>query len=101
MSWAKTHVERLLLGDTVALRPRGNSMRPLIESGSLVTVEPLPPHLMPAVGDIVLCKVKGMVYLHRVLAREGRRFQIGNAKGHINGWTTREQLFGRVIGIDQ
>ena len=36
-------------------------------------------------GDVVLCKVNGRHYLHLVKAIQGKRFQIGNNRGRING----------------
>ena len=41
MGWASQYVEKLLKGQTVQFRPRGNSMSGKIESGQLVTVVPL------------------------------------------------------------
>jgi hypothetical protein len=65
-----------------------------IESGQLCTVEPVDPTGVK-VGDIVLCKVRGREYLHIVKAIQGPRFQIGNNRGHINGWITAGSIFGR------
>lgn len=73
-------------------------MRGKIESGQLVTVEPLSAD--PQVGDIVLCRVKGSEYLHLVKAIDGARFQIGNNRGHINGWVGRNAIFGRCVAIE-
>jgi len=73
-------------------------MRGKIESEQLVTVEPLPAD--PQVGDIVLCRVRGNDYLHLVKAVDGERFQIGNNRGHINGWVSRNSIFGRCVTID-
>jgi hypothetical protein len=69
-----------------------------VESGQLVTVAPIENHKL-AVGDIVLCKVNGIQYLHLVKAISGDRFQIGNNKGRINGWTSRRNVFGVVTEI--
>lgn len=93
MSWASGYIEGLLRGETVQFRPRGNSMTGKIESGQLVTVVPLVDR-MPRVGDIVLCKVNGTQYLHLVKAVSGERFQIGNNRGRINGWTSLRNIFG-------
>lgn len=41
MSWATLYIEKLKNGETVEFRPRGNSMKGKVESGQLVTVEPL------------------------------------------------------------
>lgn len=98
MGWADGHVTRLAQGETVQFRPRGNSMVGKIASGQLCTVAPLHDHVL-AVGDIVLCRVKGNQYLHLVKAIQGARFQIGNNRGGINGWITQRQIFGRLIDV--
>jgi hypothetical protein len=55
-----------------------------------------------AVGmmDAVAARVAGTVYLHKVTALDGRRVQIGNNRGRINGWTGREKVFGRCVEMD-
>jgi len=79
-------------------------MRGLIESGDLVTVEPLEDE--PNVGDIVLCRVRGSEYLHLVKAvkmGEGkRRYLIGNNRGGTNGWIGRNAIFGvcTEVGVE-
>lgn len=97
MGWASSYIEKLKKGETVKFRPHGNSMSGKIESGQLVTVEPA---TNPKIGDIVLCKVKGKEYLHLVKAISGNRFQIGNNKGHINGWIGLNQIFGKCIEVE-
>lgn len=99
MGWASGHIERLKRGETVSFRPRGNSMSPKVESGQLCTVAPVDPTTL-AVGDIVLCKVKGSEYLHLVKAIQGERFQIGNNRGFVNGWIGRNGIFGRLLRVD-
>lgn len=69
-----------------------------IDSGQLVTVAPLGNRKVET-GDIVLCKVNGVQYLHLVKAVSGDRVQIGNNQGHINGWTSRRNLFGIVTEV--
>jgi len=98
MSWASKYVEKLLQGESVQFRPRGDSMSGKIESGQLVTVVPLLDR-EPRIGEIVLCKVNGTQYLHLVKAISGDRFQIGNNRGRINGWTSRRNIFGICIEI--
>ena len=70
-----------------------------IESAQLVTIEPLGSHQLP-VGDIVLCKVRGMEYLHLVKAISGNRIHIGNNKGRINGRTSHQNIFGVLTKIE-
>lgn len=92
----RTAVEPLLMrGATVLVRGTGNSMTPLIKSGEVVEVAPA---TEVKKGDIVLAKVNGRVYLHKVSAIKQRKnstlFQISNNHGHINGWTT--EVYGKV-----
>ena len=97
MGWATDAIARLQRGETVTLRPRGSSMEPHVRSGQLVTVVPL--DAMPAKRDIVLRRVNGRQYLHFVLAVQGDRVQIGNARGHVNGWTHRSSIYGKVVAL--
>ena len=70
-----------------------------IESGQLCTIEPVDPDVL-VVGDIVLCKVKGHEYLHLVKAIQGKRFQIGNNRGRINGWISTKAIIGKCVRIE-
>lgn len=97
MSWDH-HAKRLEAGETIQFRPNGNSMQPKIESGQLVTVEPIGSEINA--GDIVLCKVRGNYCLHLVKAVRGDQYQIGNNKGHINGWITDHSIYGKCIKIE-
>lgn len=100
MSWADTYIASLQAGETVQFRPRGNSMQGKIESGQLVTVAPATHPV--AVGSIVLCKVNGSQYLHLVVAvGSDGRYQIGNNKGHVNGWCTAANVFGVVTKVEE
>lgn len=99
MSWADSYITALQSGETVQFRPRGNSMQGKIESGQLVTVAPA---IHPiAVGEIVLCKVNGSQYLHLVVAvGSDDRYQIGNNKGHVNGWCTAANVYGVAVAVE-
>jgi hypothetical protein len=99
MGWAATHIEKLRAGETVQFRPRGHSMTGKVDSGNLVTVEPIVPADI-RVGDIVLCKVRGREFLHLVKAIRGAQYQIGNNRGGINGWITANQIFGKCISVE-
>ena len=74
-------------------------MSPKIESGQLCTVSPVAVGDLE-VGDIVLCRVRGAEYLHLVKAIQGGRFQIGNNRGHINGWIGAGSIFGRLDRVE-
>lgn len=97
MGWANKYIETLAKGETIKFRPKGNSMKGKIESGQLCTVEPIKE---PQVGDIVLCRVKGQQYLHLVTAEKGGRFQISNNKGHVNGWVSKDAIFGKCTKVE-
>ncbi|GGT25295.1 hypothetical protein GCM10010222_79070 [Streptomyces tanashiensis] len=92
---------RVAGGTAVTFRPSGSSMVPLIRSRQQVVVVPVDPAKLE-VGDIVLARVAGTVYLHLVssvnLAR--RRVQISNNRGHINGWTSHDRVFGICVAVD-
>jgi phage repressor protein C with HTH and peptisase S24 domain len=93
------YATKLKAGETVKFRPRGNSMQPKIESGQLITVSPVDKSKIQK-GDIVLCKVNGHWYVHLVTAVQGKRFQISNNKGHINGWVGENSVFGIVTNVE-
>jgi hypothetical protein len=100
VGWANNHIAKLQAGEAVQFRPRGNSMTPKIESGQLCTVMPLADDEDVDEGDIVLCKVNGNHYLHLVKAIQGKRLQIGNNHGRVNGWTSRQQIYGKLKKVE-
>jgi hypothetical protein len=75
----------------------GQSMKPIIESGSLLTFEKCED---PNVGDVVFCKVKGRIIdAHKVTAKnEKRGWKISNNHGFDNGWT--KTIYAKVIEIE-
>jgi len=93
----KEKIEQLQEGKRVTIKPKGNSMYPIIKSKQTVLVEPT--RLKDCeVDDVVLCKVKGKVYLHLIKAKDKKRgVQICNKKGRINGWT--KKVYGKVSVI--
>jgi hypothetical protein len=101
MGWLDTIAARVAGGETVEFRPTGSSMVPLIYSRQLVTVSPVDAAAVE-VGDIVLCRVAGAIYLHLVSAvdRSGARVQISNNRGRVNGWTNQARLFGICTAVD-
>lgn len=101
MGWAATYIQKLKAGETVKFRPKGSSMSGRIEPGQLVTVAPVKDASEVVVGSIVLCKVHGREFLHLVKAERHRnQWQIGNNKGHINGWIGVGSIFGRCISVE-
>ncbi|MGN9911311.1 hypothetical protein ACTMTJ_27510 [Phytohabitans sp. LJ34] len=101
MGMLESMASRVAQGATVQFRPTGSSMVPLIHSRQLVTVAPVDPAKL-AVGDIVLAKVAGTVYLHLVSALDAGagRVQISNNRGRVNGWTTYARVYGICTAVD-
>jgi len=99
MGWANFAIERLRQGETVQIRPKGHSMRGRVNDGDLVTLEPCEADKL-AVGDVVLVRVNGNVYLHLIKAINGRRFQIGNNRGRINGWVGANAIYGKAVKVE-
>lgn len=89
-NWASYAIEKLLEGKSATVTPHGNSMIGRVASGQEVLVEPGEPE----VGDVVLVRCKGNIYLHLVKAQQGDRFLIGNNRGRVNGWVHRAAIFG-------
>jgi hypothetical protein len=52
------------------------------------------------VGGVVLCKVIGREYLHLIKAVQGERNQIGNNRGRINGWVSRNGILGKCVRVE-
>ncbi len=94
------YVKLLKEGQTVKFRGHGNSMQGRIESGQLITVEPIGDREI-RVGDILLCKVDGRLWVHlcTAIGSDGR-YQISNNKGHVNGWCKPNNAFGIVIKVE-
>ncbi|MFG1793621.1 S26 family signal peptidase [Nocardia sp. NPDC049149] len=92
---------RVAAGALVEFRPTGSSMVPLIRSRDLVAVAPVDPTTLE-VGDIVLAKVAGTVYLHLISALDvpRGRVQISNNRGRVNGWTNHDRVFGICIAVE-
>jgi hypothetical protein len=92
---------RVAAGKTITFRPTGSSMVPLIRSRQVVTVAPVEADKVE-VGDIVLARVAGAVYLHLVSAIDAGvgRVQISNNRGRVNGWTNHARIYGICTAVD-
>jgi hypothetical protein len=93
VGWASFTIERLQAGEAVDIRPRGTSMTGKVEDGQLIHLEPIGSRIL-SVGDIVLCTVRGRQVVHLIKAVDRRGYQIGNNRGHINGWVGRASIHG-------
>lgn len=89
--------QKLREGHTCHVTGYGQSMTPILKSGQTVVCEPVTQETKLNKNDIVLCKVGGHYYLHKIVAtKAGDRFTIGNNHGHINGTIGRRNIFGVV-----
>ena len=87
----KTQLETAGTGKMKAF---GNSMLPVLKSGTLLTFERAADY---AVGDIVFCKVRGRyIDAHRIVKTDAAKgWLIANNHGYENGWT--KIVYGRVV----
>jgi hypothetical protein len=71
----------------------GNSMMPILKSGSLLTFKKQNEY---KIKDIVFCKVKGrFIDAHKIIKTDPNKgFLIANNHGYENGWT--RIVFGRA-----
>ncbi|MNC18934.1 hypothetical protein D3C81_1224650 [compost metagenome] len=100
MSKASMIAQMLKEGKTIErYKEAGNSMLPIIKSRQPVTLEPVTEDTVLEEGTIVFCKVKSNYYTHKINAIKENRYQISNNKGFVNGWITRNNIFGKVIKI--
>lgn len=86
--------EELETVGTGKMKGFGNSMLPILESGSLC-------HYIKQetyeVGDIVFCKVRGRwIDAHKITKKDTNKgYLISNNHNHDNGWT--HTVYGKVI----
>lgn len=90
-------VAALAEGHDFTMKVTGQSMMPIIKSGSALTFRKTDDY---EVGDVVLSKVKGRwIDAHKITKIDASgRYLISNNKGWDNGWT--KKVFGRVIAVN-
>jgi hypothetical protein len=100
LSWADEAIETLRQGAYTRIQARGDAMTGKVNDGDMVTLEACDPRKL-ILGDIVLVKVKGTVYLHKITAINAKehRFQIGNTRGEIKGWVGESAIYGKATRI--
>lgn len=92
--------EHLKNGEECIIVGFGQSMTPILKSGQPVRVIPVTKDIELFKNDIVFCKVSGHFYLHKISAiRNKNSYQISNNHGHVNGWVSRNQIYGKVVEI--
>lgn len=92
--------EHLKNGEVCKVTGYGQSMTPILNSGQSVICVPVTENTVLRKNDIVLCKVKGNYYLHKISAiKNGMSYQISNNHGHVNGTISKNNIFGVVVEI--
>jgi hypothetical protein len=102
MGYSKENVitaKKLQSGEVCRVQGFGQSMEPIVKSGQICEVSPVRDDTVLKKDDIVFAKVNGHFYLHKISAIRDTRFQISNNHGHVNGWTGRNNIFGKVTRI--
>lgn len=93
-------MQHLLKGEKCKVTGYGQSMTPRLKSGQAVIVDPLTEDTVLKKNDIVFCKVKGHFYLHKISAiKNNSSYQISNNHNHVNGWISRNNIYGKVTEI--
>ena len=92
--------EHLKNGEICKVVGFGQSMSPILKSGQPVICIPVIKETKLKKNDIVLCKVKGKYYLHKIsVIKNGVSYQISNNNGHVNGTIGRNNIYGVVVEI--
>lgn len=92
-------IKRLQNGEIIErYKESGNSMLPILRSRQPVTLEPIGDRELK-VKDIVFCKVRGNYYTHLISKIKGKQYQISNNHKHVNGWVTKNSIYGIVTKI--
>jgi hypothetical protein len=102
--------DKLLAGRAACYRSSGWSLYPRVHNNDLCTYEPVTSADQVEQNDIVFCEVmpRRRFYAHLVLRKEwgGEQwgmdewfFTISNIKGRENGWTTIDNIYGRLVQV--
>ena len=91
--------QKLLAGEEGIITGFGQSMTPILKSGQPAKVAPVTENTPLKKNDIVFCKVNGHYYLHKISAIKAHTYQISNNHGHVNGWVSRNKIYGIVTEI--
>jgi len=92
-------LDRLANGETIeGFKGSGNSMTPLIKHRQPRTLSPVDVEKLEN-GDIVFVRVRGSTYCHLVKAIKPDKVLICNNHGHVNGWTSKRNVFAIVTQV--
>jgi len=99
-------IEMLGLGHSIRFRAKGNSMRPTIEDGETIIVQPTSCSDL-AVGDVILCQNNGSFTAHRLLRIEHGQDRTlsfimrGDALGTCDEPVHSQRVLGKVVGVER
>jgi signal peptidase I len=99
MNWKDIVIQKLKAGEQVTIKGCGNSMTPRFKNGDRIVLDPVSRDLK--IGDAVFVKVGKNTFTHLITAMRGDQYQISNNHGHINGWVTRDSIYGIAIGVEK
>lgn len=90
-------ISELAKTGTTIMKVYGNSMTPIIKSGSTLTFQKCDKYEK---GDVVFCRCRSkFIDAHLITSKDNKRgYLISNNHGHDNGWTHR--IFGKVVKIE-
>lgn len=90
-------IEELKENGQGKMKAFGNSMLPILKSGSLLTFKKFDEY---KINDIVFCKVKGRyIDAHKIIKTDKNKgYLIANNHGFENGWT--KTIYGKVIEVE-
>lgn len=90
-------IEELNSNGQGRMKAFGNSMLPILKSGSLLTFKKFEEY---QINDIVFCKVKGRyIDAHKIIKTDkSKGYLIANNHGFENGWT--KTIYGKVIEVE-
>ena len=112
MSWHVPVVEKLSRGETVRVRARRGVVSPPVDPRKTLVLVPVLPAAPKSgsvreraqVGDVVLCEVRGMHWIHPIGAIRsvnGRQlYQITTHRGEVRGWVSLASLKGKLHSIE-
>ena len=92
--------KKLQEGESCIVIGYGQSMTPILKNAQPVFCEPVKADTKLEKDDIVMCKVNGHYYLHKIWSvKNNNSFLIGNNHGHANGTVSRKNIYGIVTKI--
>jgi len=97
MKWLKPHADTLAGAGTATFRFIDNSMRPDIQSGQEVVVDPVDPATV-VVDDFIICRQQRGDFFYKVLALGTGKCKVGSAR-RTAGWVQNSEILGKLTSL--